>query len=300
MIKISEIEEEENGIALSELKDKNGNFKYDESSKQFSMTVKMQYDMLKNSIGKIGQEVPIVIWRNRIVDGRNRCKALDELGINTVAAKKLPHQMSQEDRMQLAREIENARRHETPTQIACNAVKEYHRRKKTGLKVKTADILEEFPASSANFTSANWIYKHQPDIFESLFDGDTVVTKDKYRPTQSLAAIMNFYKQKEKKDKERKEKSDMDEELARKEMDNVSIEEDTNIKTNGKSEAYGAIDLVVDPLIEFYINSHKITLHDYLSYKWNQMKRDNENGDNIEKSAPKPASFKRPKKIPLR
>ncbi len=268
--------------ALSELKDKNGNFKYDESSEQFGMTVSVQYEVLKESISKNGQQVPIWIWRDRIVDGRNRVKALSELGIEEVIVKKLPWKCKLEDRMELARNTEYGRRHQTPTQIACDAVKEYDRRKKLGSKEKNLKeiILKETGASSANFSSARWILKNKPLIFKRLFDGEELKLDGDFKKTQSLPAIQSHYKKQEKAMDELKKQLVMEEELAREQIDNVTEEEQEVIIRNGKLKAYRIIDSSIDPLIEALGNSHEITLKDYLSYKWGQISRAEEASSN--------------------
>ncbi len=53
-----------------------------------------EYEQLKEWIHREGQLDPIKVFRGRIVDGRHRTKALQELGIETVKAEVLPHNMS--------------------------------------------------------------------------------------------------------------------------------------------------------------------------------------------------------------
>ncbi len=255
-------------IPLSDLKDKNGRFKYDESSEQFGMSVELQYDVLKESIRKKGQEVPILIWRERIVDGRNRCKALDELDIDTVDVKKLLYMSTLEERMELAKDTEYGHRHETPTQLACNAVKEFFRLKKLGKKVTEASVLKNSLASAPNFRHAKWIHENQPMIFDRLFKGELVKLDDEHRPTQSLAAIANVYKKQEKEMDDLKKQLEMDEELAISQLDQED-KEDKDINYNGKLKIYQAIDIFLDPIIE----SSSITIEEYLVYKYGEMKR---------------------------
>ncbi len=258
-------------IALPDLKDKNGKWKYDESSEQFGMTVHMQYSKLKNSIKLKGQEVPILIWRNRIVDGRNRSKALDEHNIEEVLVRELPHKTSLADRMELAKGSEYDRRHETPTQLACNAVKEYLRKKAAGVKVKQSEIVKDSLASSANFTNAMWIYKHQPNIFELLFNGEDIKLDNIL--THSLSAIKKFYKEREEAMKALTEQRELDEEVAIAELD--EIKDDDLVDRNGKLKIYLAIDTLLDPIIE----SYNLDLKDYLGYKYQQVKNNKESKD---------------------
>lgn len=47
----------------------------------FPMMSKAEFDALKEDIRVNGQREPIVFWKNMLVDGRNRLKACEELGI---------------------------------------------------------------------------------------------------------------------------------------------------------------------------------------------------------------------------
>ena len=45
-----------------------------EVAKDNPMASKEHYETIRNSIQSIGQQEPIKIWRNKVVDGRNRLK----------------------------------------------------------------------------------------------------------------------------------------------------------------------------------------------------------------------------------
>ncbi len=240
-------------IALSELKDKSGKFKYDESSEQLPMMVKAQYEILRDDIKSEEQQEPILIWRGRIVDGRNRCKALNELGIETVKVIKLPHMCSPEERMKLARRIEHTRRHETPTQIACTAVKNYEARKKAVPKVKGLKeiICKETGTSPTNFSIARWILQNKPTTFKRLFDGENVVLDDPRRPSQSLSAVKAYYIKQEKDMDYLKEQLEMEKEEALKRMDSMTdVERVDAIAYHKKQNAYKSIATLVSNLVE--------------------------------------------------
>ncbi len=176
-------------IALSDLMDKGGKFKTDTSADKFPMMGGTQFQILKNSIDAEGQREPIFIWRNRIVDGRNRCKALNELGVTEVEVKKLPHKSTEEERDSLVELIENTRRHETPTQLACSAVATYYQLKNKGEKVPAENILKKFPVSSTNFKTAKWIYDNYHSDFTTLFDGGGIKLDGIDKVTSSLTAV---------------------------------------------------------------------------------------------------------------
>ena len=255
-------------IALSELKDKKGKFKYDESSEQFGMSTTVQYDILKNDIEVHGQEKPIYIWRKRICDGRNRCKALNELGIDTVEVQELPHKCTLEERIELAKRGELTHRHSTPTQFACIAVKEYFRLKKCGKKVTAASVLKTNPSTPTNFGYAKYISEKHPTIFERLFDGESIVLTNPKRPTSSLAAIVNFYKEIEKTNDVLREQQAIDEELAIEQLDKENEGKEKDIDYNGKKKIYQSIDVFFDKLIETF----DVTAKEYIAYKYQQIK----------------------------
>jgi hypothetical protein len=261
-------------IELSDLQDKNGKWKYHEASEQFAMTVNMQYDRLKNSIEEKGQLRPVWIFRKRIVDGRNRCKALEELNISEVKVKKLPHKTSKDDLIELAKSEEMDRRHETPTQLACYAVREYYRMKKATTKKVTRDvILKDVPASTANYDNAKWIYKYQPVIFEQLFDGKAVILDNPHRPTQSLSAVKSFYSNKMKEDAALHAEIELQEKIDRENM-NAEVEEEFNLKAierNGKMKAYQAVDAAIIPALNTILNTNGITGDEYLKYQYAKM-----------------------------
>ncbi len=176
-------------IPLNDLIDKDGKFKTDTSADMFPMMSDTQFQILKSSLNIDGQREPILTWRSKIVDGRNRCKALSELGILDVEVKKLPHKIPEEDRGSLVKLIENTRRHETPTQLACTAVREYYKLKNKGEKVTVKAIVEKFPTSRGNFEVAKWIYDNYYADFTTLFGGGVIRLDKSGKSTSSLTAV---------------------------------------------------------------------------------------------------------------
>ena len=203
-------------IPLSDLKSKDGSFKYDKSSEQFGMSVTLQYEILKNLLKKDGQIEPILIYRGFICDGRNRCKGLDELEVEMVLVKELPYKCSLEERMDLARSIENGRRHNSVTQFACIASKEYFRRKEVGIKVVNDDIYKEYPVKPSALTPAKKLFEFQPTIFDILFEGGSVnINPDNPGLTTShLQSIWKYYRLKMEREK-REAEARLNEEASR-------------------------------------------------------------------------------------
>ena len=270
MIKMSDVEKLPiEIISLSELFNKKGEFKYDVASKQFPMMDPRTFELHKNSITNSRQIEPIIIHFLNIVDGRNRCKALYELGIDTVKVRRLPNNCTQEERMALAKEIEDSRKKPTPTQIACSTVMEFFRLKKLGKKPSEASILKNSAASPQNFRHAKKIHEKYPTVFERLFNGESIVLNNPKRPTSSLAAIANFYKEIEKTNDAINEQAKIDEALAIEQLDKEVETEEKEIDYNGKKKAYESIDMFFDKLIE----NSDVTAKEYIAYKYQELKQ---------------------------
>lgn len=255
-------------ILLADLMDSKGKWKYDASSEQFGMSVDMQYSKLLLSVKSKGQTRAVYIWRNRIMDGRNRCKALLEAGIDTVKIRRFPNQMDSKQRRQVAKDEEMARRHETPTQIACTAIKEYFRLKDAGTKVTQEEVLLEYPTSTASMILAVWLYKNQNSVFVNLFDGkpypiplfdssgDPLLGergKQKFDTTDSLNKIVAYFKKK-KKDDERirlaQEAADMEGDINEVDLSEFGIAEEGGSSDHSKNLA------LLFQLAESYIHFH--------------------------------------------
>ncbi len=151
-------------------------------AKDNPMMSESQLLALKDSIESIGQSDPIKVWRGKVVDGRNRLKALKELGIDTVLLINLPHKAGKEY-LQSVADGSEARRHQTPTQLA---VKAFRISKKTGQSLKKCAVIAGVSESSVNIVSA--INKIRPDILDILQGGNLYKLSNGYA-TDSLQSI---------------------------------------------------------------------------------------------------------------
>ena len=255
-------------IPLSDLMDSKGKWKFDASSEQFGMAVEIQYSKLLLSIKSSGQTRAIYIWRGRIMDGRNRCKALLEAGETMVRVRRFPNQMNEEQRRQVAKDEEMARKHQTPTQIACIATKEYFRVKGEGLSITQAEIIEAYPTSTASVSLAVWLYKNQNSVFNDLFDGKPYPIplfdgmggplfdergKQRFNTTDSLNNIVAYFKKK-KKDDERIRAAQEAEDMAG-DIDEADLSEFAIGEEGGSSEHSKDLALLFQ-LAESYIRFH--------------------------------------------
>ncbi len=96
---------------------------HDISSLHPKMT-ESQMTNLENSISKVGQKVPVIIYRKKIVDGRHRFWAMKKLGFKTIMFVELPRGLTLKQVRDevMATEI---RRHQTATQKAIGVYKTY-------------------------------------------------------------------------------------------------------------------------------------------------------------------------------
>lgn len=83
-----------------------------------------QYEAFKADIAKNGQMQPVMAYRDKIVDGRHRLKALTDLGIATIKVTNLPNNLTLDEVKQKVVSTEK-RRHQSPTQLAINGYRLY-------------------------------------------------------------------------------------------------------------------------------------------------------------------------------
>jgi hypothetical protein len=88
-----------------------------------------QYEAFKTDIAKNGQMQPVIAYRDKIVDGRHRLRALTDLGIATIKVTNLPNNLTLDEVKQKVVSTEK-RRHQSPTQLAINGYRLY----KAGVK----------------------------------------------------------------------------------------------------------------------------------------------------------------------
>jgi hypothetical protein len=92
-----------------------------------------QYEAFKADIATNGQLQPVILYRNKIVDGRHRLKALKELGEKSIKTVSLPNNLTLTQVKAKVLSTEK-RRHQSPTQLAIRGYREY----KAGMKQSEA------------------------------------------------------------------------------------------------------------------------------------------------------------------
>ena len=84
--------------------------------------IEEQYEALKLDIEENGQIEPVVVYRNRIVDGRHRYLIAQELNLEILKCIKMPNNSTIGDIRRMVKSKET-RRHESATQLAISALR---------------------------------------------------------------------------------------------------------------------------------------------------------------------------------
>ncbi len=152
-----------------------------------------EFTKLKISIEAIGQTEPIKLFRGLIVDGRNRCKILSEMGSLTVKAIVLPHKTSKEELLEVQM-ASDARRNQTTTQLAIKALdfiaehsfKQRQAAQRAGVKIDSVKL-------------ASAINKRSPMMIDILRRGNKVeIQKNGVSfKSESLKAICDYLREEE-------------------------------------------------------------------------------------------------------
>ena len=163
-----------------------------ETTPRYSQT---QFQALLRDIESNGQQVPVIVYKDFIIDGRHRHNALSSLEEKFIKATILPDSTSDSELARMIHSLET-RRHETASQLAIKAWYDYMNPETSGTLAVFAD---KHGASLANIGRANKIggtkqnQLMRPDILELIFNGEKFQIDD-HIETDSLAAIENFLK----------------------------------------------------------------------------------------------------------
>lgn len=155
-----------------------------------------QFNALVLDIKDNGQLEPVKVCRGKIYDGRHRMKALGLLGEKTIKID-IDNTLSEEDIKSQVRSLEN-RRHQTPTQLAIMAYKEYmllSKDKET--KENQGVVASRFGISRSNLAEVKSLAERAPDIVDFLFNGQkfNIGTVNNPSFTNNVRAINAFIRE---------------------------------------------------------------------------------------------------------
>lgn len=140
---------------------------------------------LKHSLLQIGQQDPVVLFKGKLIDGRNRTKALKELYNETednrfklVKFKKLPTTLSNEELEEIVIG-KDTRRHKTPVQKAVQALNYYEAKKNLKEAVNMTYAAKTFGTTQGTVSKILALRKVAGDaVVQKLFNGDSIsITK---------------------------------------------------------------------------------------------------------------------------
>ncbi len=166
-----------------------GGFDYHELAGITPWMTATTYIAFRKDIEVNGQNTPILIYRNKIVDGRHRQRALLELGRIKIKAIILPHKTTKAEIQDLVQSMEQ-RRHDTKTQLAIMA----SRMAENGLTQKQA--ADSIGVGIAQVKRVSSLNKIRPDLVEALFGGQYItIGKDKDGKdirTDALSKVLKY------------------------------------------------------------------------------------------------------------
>lgn len=155
-----------------------------------------RFKALKLSIKELGQKLPIIMYRGKCIDGRHRIKAFKELGLETIQAKNENSQMSLEDIKEVILNGYEQRRHQTPTQSAIMAYREWLSTKASGEKVAQGVIAEKYGVGLKQLGRVKQLEELAgKQIIELLFQGNKINIGTELNPnnTDSLYSLINYF-----------------------------------------------------------------------------------------------------------
>ena len=154
------------------------NYEIDEAANDYPMLTKEEHNRLVEDIKINGQLQPVVIFKNKIVDGRNRAKAVKELG---KFLKGIVVTTTYEDALNLAYSNNDKRRHMSKSQFAMKAAYKVVASRKDSegkplpktewLEVQKAQEVLDKIVGSRNVTTAVKIALNNEVLAKEVFDG---------------------------------------------------------------------------------------------------------------------------------
>lgn len=155
-----------------------------------------RFKALKSSIVELGQKLPIIMYRGKCIDGRHRVKAFRELGLTEIDAINENSQMSIDDIKEVILNGYEQRRHQTPTQSAIMAYREWESYRRAGEKINQGAIADKYGVSLKLLSRAKQLHTLTGDkIIERLFQGNKINIGTEHQPnnTDSLHSLINYF-----------------------------------------------------------------------------------------------------------
>lgn len=158
------------------------------------MALPFEQTALTVDIDTNGQMEPVVLWQGAVVDGRCRQQALTALG-KDIIYRELDPEMTEEEVKVFVKAV-NTRRNLTASQKVAVACKQYFEDKGN---LTISQVAKSWGVGEMTLKNALWIYKQDPAVIETIFDGGTVAITDRQgKPIQSnkVTSIYAFMRKK--------------------------------------------------------------------------------------------------------
>lgn len=126
---------------------------------------------LTEDIRKNGQNEPVVLWRDKIVDGRCRQLACTTLDI-PMTVRRLEDNLTEGEVSKIVKSL-NTRRNLTETQKIVSAYLEQERTGHTN-----GQIAQDWAIAVRSLQNFKYVAAHRPEFIEPLFNGDSVMVID--------------------------------------------------------------------------------------------------------------------------
>jgi len=138
-------------------------------AKEHPKQTEAEYQRLVESINEMGQIEPVLVYRDKIVDGRHRLWAVTELALPTIKIREIPHKTPLETVREMVFSSE-VRRHQTPTQ---KAIKAWWATQKDGLSYREAEV--KFMTNRNMISQCKTISENKGEqALKDLFNGTPV------------------------------------------------------------------------------------------------------------------------------
>lgn len=188
-------------MEIQTLKVKDLNSSHHEFASRHLMMSKEVFIVFKDDIDKNGLLTRPLIINNLVLDGRNRIKALFELGVENVECEIIDSSTS-DDRLREIVISSERRRHDSPNARVLMVLKDYFDAKERGEKIVLSDLINRENVGKTTVSKAKWLWENgKVEILEKLaastsyrekigiakFSGKTISTTD-------IVKISNYYK----------------------------------------------------------------------------------------------------------
>ena len=154
-----------------------------------------QLKALEIDIATNGQVEPIKVCKGKIYDGRHRLKVMEILGKEEIECT-VDDSLTDEDIRSKVMSLEN-RRHQTPTQLAIMAWKEYTLlNQDASTKVNQGEIAQKHGVGRNSVSEIGILNSHSPWLIDVLFSGQKFNIGSEAVPLMSnnVRAINKFFK----------------------------------------------------------------------------------------------------------